>query len=267
MAEPRVKNSRVRLVTSDREEEALQVGGEPFRVCRFTSDQGIPVHSRHRCYKKPILRYLPLGGGGGGGNKYFYYYACTNATYCTCLHFVHKTLPHMVVHFYNTQQTHMVGTKACLKNLVTQCFATSAHAFQHSDLLITMHLGQHMLHDSLGSNAPPPPPHYLHFPHTFRSYKQKLSMWQPTLLDGEWKPGVMHPTPLPLPQLLTHSPDTVKHVAANLPEGEWKPGVMHPPPPSLSFITYSQINSSMWQPIPLKGECKSGSCIPPSLGF
>ena len=43
MAEPRVKYSRVRLVASDREEEAVQVGGKPFRFCRFTSDQGIPV--------------------------------------------------------------------------------------------------------------------------------------------------------------------------------------------------------------------------------
>lgn len=43
MADPRLKYSRVRLVASDREEESVQVGAVPFRVCRFTSDQGIPV--------------------------------------------------------------------------------------------------------------------------------------------------------------------------------------------------------------------------------
>ena len=48
MAEPRVKYSRVRLVASDKEEEAVQVGGVPFRVCRFTSDQGIPVDTKDR---------------------------------------------------------------------------------------------------------------------------------------------------------------------------------------------------------------------------
>ena len=45
MAEPRLKYSKVRLVTSDREEEALQAGGVPFRLFRFTSDQGIPAHT------------------------------------------------------------------------------------------------------------------------------------------------------------------------------------------------------------------------------
>lgn len=47
MAEPRVKNSRVKLVTSDKEEEALQTGGVPSSFCRFTSDQGMPAPSKH----------------------------------------------------------------------------------------------------------------------------------------------------------------------------------------------------------------------------
>ncbi len=43
IAEPRVKNSRVKLVTSEREEEALQTGGVPSSFCRLTSDQGMPA--------------------------------------------------------------------------------------------------------------------------------------------------------------------------------------------------------------------------------
>lgn len=51
MADPRVKYSRVRLVTSDREEEAVQAGGVPFRVCRFTSDQGTPADTNPRLFR------------------------------------------------------------------------------------------------------------------------------------------------------------------------------------------------------------------------
>ena len=43
IAEPKVKNSRVKLVTSDREEEALQTGGVPSSFWRLTSDQGMPA--------------------------------------------------------------------------------------------------------------------------------------------------------------------------------------------------------------------------------
>ncbi len=46
MAVPRVKNSKVRLVTSDREDEELQTGGVPCSFCRFTSDHGMPATSR-----------------------------------------------------------------------------------------------------------------------------------------------------------------------------------------------------------------------------
>ena len=56
MADPRVKYSRVRLVASDKEEEAVQVGGVPFRVCRFTSDQGIPVDNKQTNNNLQILR-------------------------------------------------------------------------------------------------------------------------------------------------------------------------------------------------------------------
>lgn len=43
MAEPSVKYSSVKLVTSDREEEELQAGGVPSSFCRFTSDHGMPA--------------------------------------------------------------------------------------------------------------------------------------------------------------------------------------------------------------------------------
>lgn len=43
MAAPKVWYSKVRLVTSDREESALHCGGLPFSDCRFTSDQGMPA--------------------------------------------------------------------------------------------------------------------------------------------------------------------------------------------------------------------------------
>ena len=73
MAEPRVKYSRVRLVASDREEEAVQIGGEPFRFCRFTSDQGIPVDIKQRMIRKggmiTIVRIGNQVGGGGGGKR------------------------------------------------------------------------------------------------------------------------------------------------------------------------------------------------------
>lgn len=94
IAEPRVKNSRVRLVTSDREEEALQVGGEPFRVCRFTSDQGIPVNSKHGCYKKVLFRAMCLGGGGRTTNALRKNYTEGNIFHTTTLS-THDTVTHI----------------------------------------------------------------------------------------------------------------------------------------------------------------------------
>ena len=67
MTEPRVKYSRVRLVTSDKEEEAVQIGGVPFRVCRFTSDQGIPVDTKQRMTCQAVMIVVVGGGVGGGG--------------------------------------------------------------------------------------------------------------------------------------------------------------------------------------------------------
>ena len=68
MAEPRVKYSRVRLVASDREEEAVQIGGEPFRFCRFTSDQGIPVDIKQRMIREGgMITIVVIGNQVGGG--------------------------------------------------------------------------------------------------------------------------------------------------------------------------------------------------------
>lgn len=69
MADPRVKYSRVRLVASDKEEESVQVGDAPFRVCRFTSDQGIPVdtnsHSINLLTSADIDDLDPFNGAKG----------------------------------------------------------------------------------------------------------------------------------------------------------------------------------------------------------
>lgn len=92
MAEPRVKYSRVRLVTSDREEEALQTGGVPFRLCRFTSDQGMPIHQNIRLisivndnsFIKISFVFLAVQGHRHpGGLAVHTHQACNYCDYCT----------------------------------------------------------------------------------------------------------------------------------------------------------------------------------------
>lgn len=71
MAEPNVKYSSVKLVTSDREEEELQAGGVPSSFCRFTSDQGMPagntpLQAVHLSHQDLMLLNTCLIARGGG---------------------------------------------------------------------------------------------------------------------------------------------------------------------------------------------------------